>query len=70
MVRKSFSIKPQRYFNLSPSDGKEAKKVIKETNQVVKEANQAIKQTANDVDMAKRSSSSCILFHGPTLSCR
>jgi hypothetical protein len=55
---------------LSPSDGKEAKKVIKETNQVVKEANQAIKQTANDVDLAKRSSSYCILFLGPTLSCR
>jgi hypothetical protein len=43
-------------FNLNRSDGKEAK--------------QAMKQTANDVDLAKRSSSPNISLPRPTVSCR
>jgi hypothetical protein len=43
-------------FNLNPSDGKEAKQVIK--------------QTAKDVDQVKRLSSPYISWLGPTVSCR
>jgi archaellum component FlaC len=43
-------------FNLNCSDGKEAKQVMK--------------QTANDVDLAKRSSSPNILLLRPTVYCR
>jgi archaellum component FlaC len=50
-------------FNLNPSDGKE-------TKQVIKEANQAIKQTANDVDLVKRSSSPYISLPGLTVHYR
>ena len=42
------SSQAREILNLNPSDGKEAK-------QVIKEANQVIKQTANDVDQVKRS---------------
>ena len=49
--------------HLSPSDGKEAK-------QVIKEANQVIKQTANDVDLVKRSSSFYVSLLRLTLYCR
>ena len=62
MVSKS-SLVNQKLFNLNPSDGKEAKKVIKETNQ-------AIKQAANDLDLVKRLWSSYISLLGLTLSCR
>jgi hypothetical protein len=70
MVRKSFSVKPRRFLDLNPSDGKEANQVVKEVNEAIKEANQVIKHTANDVDLAKRSSSSCSLLLGLTLSSR
>ena len=43
-------------FNLNRSDGKEAKQVMK--------------QTANDVDLVKRSSSPYISLLRPTVSCR
>jgi hypothetical protein len=43
-------------FNLSPSDGKEAKQVMK--------------QTANNVEIVKRSSFLCILLLRPTVFCR
>jgi hypothetical protein len=46
MVRKSFSVKPDKPFNSNCSDGKEAKQVIK--------------QTANDVNQVKRPSSHLI----------
>ena len=62
MVRKSFS-QTSEMFNLNPSDGKEAK-------QVIIEANQVIKQTANDVDLVKRSSSPYISLLRLTLSRR
>ena len=44
------------FINLNHSDGKETKKVTK--------------QTANDIDLAKRSSSSGILLPRPTVYCR
>ena len=43
-------------FNFNPSDGREAKQVIK--------------QTAEDVDLVRRSSSSYISLLRPTVSCR
>ena len=55
MVRNHFQ-PSLRLFNLNRSDGKEAKQVIK--------------QTANDVDLAKRSSSPNILLLRPTVYCR
>ena len=62
-MRNSFSVKLQKPFNLLLSDGKEVK-------QIIKEADQVIKQTANDVDLVKRLSSSHVPLLVPTVSCR
>jgi hypothetical protein len=57
MVRESLLAKSESCLNnLNRSDGKDAKQVMK--------------QTANDIDLVKRSSSPCISLLKPTVSCR
>ena len=55
MVRKSFFSQARELFNLNRSDGKGAKRLMK--------------QTANDVDLVKRSSSPNISSLRPTVFC-